>query len=68
MEFLKHPLEALHGYRDVITTETMTDEQKANLEAARPSAAEIATDKWDDGRDPVAEGGRRSKLRLPFQA
>ncbi|MBC7580837.1 MAG: type II toxin-antitoxin system Phd/YefM family antitoxin [Tardiphaga sp.] len=68
MEFLEHALEALHGYREVITTETMTDEQKAHLEAARPSAEEIAADKWDDERDPITEAGRRSKLRLPIQA
>ena len=67
MEFLEHALEALHGYREVLTTETMTDEQKADLEAARPSAAEIAADRWDDEGDASAEAGRRSELRLPFR-
>ncbi|WP_371424516.1 hypothetical protein [Tardiphaga sp.] len=68
MEFLEHALEALHGYREVIATETMADEQMVHLEAVRPSAAEIVADKWDDECDPDAEAGRRSKLRLPFQA
>lgn len=68
MEFLEHALEALHGYREVINAETMTNEQKAHLEAARPSAAEIAADKWDDESDPAAETRRRSELRLPFRA
>jgi len=67
MEFLKHALDALHGYREVITPETMTDEQKAHLEAARPGAAEIAADTWDDDGDAAAQSGRRSELRLPFR-
>lgn len=68
MEFLEHALEALHGYREVILSEAMTDEQKAHIEAARPSAAEIAADRWDDEPDAPAEDRRRSKLRLPFQS
>jgi len=68
MEFLEHALEALHGYREVISAETMTDEQKAHLEAARPSAGEIAADKWDDEPDTASAGRRRSELRLPFRA
>lgn len=67
MEFLEHALNAIHGYREVITPETMTDEQKAHLEAARPKAAEIAAGKWDDDGDAAAESRRRSELRLPFR-
>ncbi|MEA3040577.1 MAG: hypothetical protein QOC65_66 [Sphingomonadales bacterium] len=68
VDFLEEALTALHGYREVLTRETMTDEQKADLEAARPSAAEIASGRWADEPDSAAEEGRRSELRLPFQA
>lgn len=67
IEFLQSAIAALHGNREVITTETMTDDQKARLEAARPSDAEIAADRWDDELDPAAEARRRSELRLPFR-
>lgn len=65
---LLQPMEGLHGYRQVLTSETMADEQWVALEASRPTAAELAADKWDDEPDAPTEAGRRSKLRFPFQA
>ncbi|VWX51060.1 Antitoxin [Novosphingobium sp. 9U] len=68
MEFLEHALHAIHGYREVITPETMTDEQKAHLEASRPSAEDLETDTWADERsDAAATARRHSELRLPFR-
>ena len=68
MEFLEHALDALHGYREVITPETTTDEQKAHLETSRPSAEDLAVDTWADDRDdPTATPRRHSELRLPFR-
>jgi hypothetical protein len=48
MTFLEQALEALHGHREVITPETMTDEQKADLATSWPSADELATGRWRD--------------------
>jgi hypothetical protein len=48
MHFLEQALDALHGHRQVITPETMTNEQKADLEAGWPSDAELTSDRWND--------------------
>ena len=48
MDFLEQALEALHGHREVITPETMTDDQKTDLATSWPSAAELAADRWAD--------------------
>lgn len=48
MAFLEQALDALHGHREVITPETMTDDQKADLATSWPSAAEQATGRWND--------------------
>jgi hypothetical protein len=56
------------GNRAVTAAETMSDEQRADLEASRPKAEEIATDKWTDEPDTTAARQRRSRLRLPFRS
>lgn len=47
MTFLEQALDALHGHREIITPETMTDDQKADLATSWPSADEQAADRWD---------------------
>ena len=56
MESVEQAPEPLHGCREVLTAETMTDAQKADLEASRPSATEIAADRWDDEVDATVDG------------
>ncbi len=55
------------GNRTVITAETMSDEQRAELAASRPTAEEIAADRWADEPAIAPEKSRRAKLRLPFR-
>jgi len=68
MAFLEHALEALHGYREIMDPEMMTDDQKADLATSWPTDAEVASDSWTDAPDPAAEARRRSELRLPFRS
>ncbi|WP_298674033.1 hypothetical protein [uncultured Sphingomonas sp.] len=55
------------GNRTAIAAETMNDEQRAELAASRPTAAEIAADRWADEPEIAPEKSRRAKLRLPFR-
>lgn len=55
------------GDRTVIAAETMSDEQRAELAASRPTTEEIAADRWADEPDIAPEKSRRAKLRLPFR-
>lgn len=55
------------GDRSVIRAETMSDEQRAALAASRPTAEEIAADRWADEPEIAPEKSRRAKLRLPFR-
>lgn len=55
------------GNRAVIKKETMSDEQRADLAASRPSDDEITADRWADEPDTAREKSRRAKLRLPFR-
>lgn len=55
------------GNREVMAAAAMSDEQRAELAASRPTAEEIAADRWADENDPAAEKSRRAKLRLPFR-
>lgn len=57
-----------HGNRAVIAAETMSGEQRADLATSRPTAEEIAADRWADEHDPAVEKSRRAKLRLPFRS
>jgi hypothetical protein len=56
------------GNRAVIAAETMSDEQRADLAASRPTAEEIAADRWADEPLNAPEKSRRAKLRLPFRS
>lgn len=55
------------GNRTVIAAEDMSDEQRAELAASRPTAEEIAADRWADEPHMAPEKSRRAKLRLPFR-
>ena len=48
MDFLEEALDALHGHRRVTRTETLTDDQKADIRAALPTNDEISTGRWAD--------------------
>lgn len=56
-----------NGNREVIAADAMSDEQRAELAASRPTAEEIAADRWADEPDAAPKKPRRAKLRLPFR-
>lgn len=48
MIFLEQALEALHGYREVITPRALTIGQKADLAASWPNADERTNGRWEN--------------------
>ncbi|OAH45450.1 hypothetical protein AX777_17745 [Sphingobium yanoikuyae] len=56
-----------NGHPRAISAATMSDEHRAALETSRPTAEEIAADRWADEPDTAPDKSHRAKLRLPFR-